>query len=249
MQSSLSSSTDFFIHPQKSEVTMAETHFPSPATNSTQFEHPRSVALPKFPSPKSTSSPSEIATQWLSELTTVLNTPWDNEISKLSSVFHQECWWRDHCGLSWDLRTLHTLPKLYDFLSPKSSELGFSNAKVREKGFGTPNQAAVAEGMEWVESFFTFETKVGRGEGVLRLTPDSQGRWKCYVLYTALQEIKEHEWAMGKKRPHGGKNTLEGDMKKGNWAERRVRKKDFLDEEPTVLVIGAGTSPCLSSLL
>jgi hypothetical protein len=85
---------------------------------------------------------------------------------------------------------------------------------------------------------------VGTGEGVLRLTPDPQGNWKCYVLYTSLQELTGHEWAMGKRRPHGGKNTIEGDMAKGNWAERRARKKEFLDEEPICLVIGAGKCSC-----
>lgn len=142
--------------------------------------------------------------------------------------------------MSWDLRTLRSLPKLYNFLAPKVGSLGFSNAKIRESGFGIPSQVTAAEGIEWVESMFTFETATGRGEGVLRLTPDSQGNWKAWVLYTSLQEIKGHEWAFGKRRPHGGKNTIEGDMAKGNWAERRVRKKDFLDEEPTCLIIGAG---------
>jgi hypothetical protein len=60
-------------------------------------------------------------------------------------------------------------------------------------GVVTPNQVAVAEGMEWVESSFTFKTKVGRVEGVLRLTPDSRGTWKCYVSYTSLPEITGHE--------------------------------------------------------
>jgi hypothetical protein len=118
--------------------------------------------------------------------------------------------------------------------------LGFTNASIRKSGFGTPRQASVAEGIDWIESFFTFETAAGKGEGVLRLTPDAQGSWKGYVLYTSLQEIKGHEWLVGKNRPHGGKNTLEGDMAKGNWAERRARKKEFLDEEPVCLIIGAG---------
>jgi hypothetical protein len=204
-----------------------------------QFDHPRSITLPTFPKPPPSSSATEIARAWLSKLTTVLNGKW-SDVSELSSVFHQDCWWRDHCALSWDLRTIHTLGDLYNFLSPKTATLEFSNAKLRTTGFGTPNLVAVTDSISWVESFITFETATGRGEGVLRLTPDAMGNWKCYVLYTSLGEIKGHEWAMGKRRPHGGKNTIEGDMKHGNWAERRARKREFLDEEPVCLVIGAG---------
>lgn len=215
------------------------TVFPSPATGSTQFDHPRSVALPTFPKPACSTAAAEVAQSWLDELTKVLA---GKDASHLSSLFHKECWWRDHCALSWDLRTIHTIFKLKEFLSPKLDTLGFCDAKVRKTGFGSPNQASVADGIEWVESFFAFETAVGTGQGVLRLTPDSVGTWKCYVVYTSLQEIKGHEWALGKRRPHGGKNTIEGDMAKGNWAERRLRAKDFLDEEPTCLIIGAGES-------
>jgi len=45
---------------------------------------------------------------------------------------------------------------------------------------------------------------------------------------------------MGERRPHGGKNTLEGGIVKGNWAERRARAREFMDEEPVCLVVGAG---------
>jgi len=61
------------------------------------------------------------------------------------------------------------------------------------------------------------------------------------MVYTALYDIKGHEEAAGQNRPHGGKNQLEGGIIKGNWFERRERAKDFMDDEPTVLVVGAGT--------
>jgi hypothetical protein len=207
----------------------------------TKFEHPCSIALPTFSKPSSNASAVKIAEQWLAKFNTVLSSSKWDDVSQLSSVFHQDCWWRDHCALSWDIRTIHTLGKLFEFLGPKINSLGFRDTTIRKSGFGTPSLAAVAPGISWVESFFTFSTAVGTGEGVLRLTPDSQGDWKCYVLYTSLQELTGHEWAMGKRRPHGGKNTIEGDMAKGNWAERRARQKEFLDEEPVCLVVGAGT--------
>ncbi|KAL2674474.1 hypothetical protein IWX47DRAFT_880145 [Phyllosticta citricarpa] len=63
------------------------------------------------------------------------------------------------------------------------------------------------------------------------------GQWKGYMVYTTLEEIKGHEEQIGHRRPHGGRNSLVGG---GNWAERREREKEFVDEEPTVICIGAG---------
>jgi len=182
-------------------------------------------------------SPRDIAQDWLTKFADILPR---NNVSLLDSVFHEECWWRDALSLSWDYHTLHSLPKVKSFLQTRLSKVGFQGFKLREQGSFTPSQTAVTENLQWVESIFTFETAIGRGQGVLRLTSDIEGTWKAYVVYTSLQELKGHEWATGAKRPHGGKNTLEGGIIKGNWFERRQRQREFLEEEPTCLIIGAG---------
>jgi hypothetical protein len=202
--------------------------------------HPPTVCLPTVSkTPQSDSStPQEIAQAWLSQFAAILAS---NDISQqLPSVFHDECFWRDALSLTWDYHTLHGLEKVTSFLKLHLSGIGFDSFKLREHGAFTPAQTAVSDTLVWIESMFTFETAAAHGRGVLRLTPDDKGVWKAYVVYTALQELKGHEWAVGAKRPHGGKNTLEGGIVKGNWFERRQREKEFLDEEPTCLVIGAG---------
>jgi hypothetical protein len=87
---------------------------------------------------------------------------------------------------------------------------------------------------------FFFETEFGRGAGFLRLTPDAEGTWKAYVVYTSLQELKGFEEPLGPKRVYGTLDSMPGGPSKGNWFERRQRQVEFLDEEPQVLVIGAG---------
>ena len=62
------------------------------------------------------------------------------------------------------------------------------------------------------------------------------------MIYTALQELRDGREIAGFRRPHGGNHSLKGGALEGNWYERRERQKEFLDEEPTVLVIGAGQS-------
>lgn len=89
---------------------------------------------------------------------------------------------------------------------------------------------------------FTFETKVGKGKGMVRLAQGDDGAWKAHFISTSLQELKDYPEATGDRRPLGGKNGLEGGMVKGNWKERRDRQVEFLDEEPTVFIVGAGKS-------
>lgn len=90
---------------------------------------------------------------------------------------------------------------------------------------------------------FFFETKVGRGAGIFRLTQDRQsGVWKAYTMYTSLQELKGFEEPLGPRRVYGTLDSMPGGSSQGTWYERRQRQLEFLDEEPTVLVVGAGRS-------
>jgi hypothetical protein len=207
------------------------------------FAERHTIQLPAAKAPvihieeKKTVEPVSVAQQWLSKLETILK---NNDVSALSTVMHQDSWWRDMLAVSWDIRTLHSLDKLLLYFSDNLAHTEMHNLKLRTTGKFAPNLSSPIEGLEWVESMFDFETKVGRGSGMLRLCQGSDGAWKGYMIYTALQELKGNEENAGLRRPHGGNNSLEGGAIKGNWLERRERQKEFLDDEPTVLIIGAG---------
>ncbi|KAG9236558.1 putative flavin-containing monooxygenase YUCCA3 [Amylocarpus encephaloides] len=188
---------------------------------------------------KKPNGPFTIAQQWLTKLESVLKS---NDVSALSTVMHQDSWWRDMLAFSWDIRTIHGLDKLSQYFSDNLAHTTPSNLKLRTSGKFAPNVQTPIDGLEWVESMFDFETKVGRGSGMLRLVQGVDGEWKGYMIYTALQELKGHEEAAGHTRPHGGNNSLVGGAIKGNWLERRERQKEFLDEEPKVIIVGAGQS-------
>ncbi|KAN0095646.1 putative flavin-containing monooxygenase YUCCA3 [Hyaloscypha variabilis] len=184
-------------------------------------------------------SPVAIAQQWLTRLESVLK---NNDIAALPNLMHQDSWWRDMLAFSWDLRTIHGLDKLSAYFSDNLSHTAPSNFKLKDTGKFAPNVQSPIEGLEWVESMFSFETKVGRGKGMLRLVQGADGVWKGYMIYTALQELKGFEERAGELRPHGGNNSLVGGSIKGNWLDRRQRQVEFLDEEPAVLIVGAGQS-------
>jgi len=143
-------------------------------------------------------------------------------------------------AFSWDIRTIHGLDKILTYFSENLAHTSPYNFKLRESGKFAPSSGNPIEGLEWIESMFDFETKVGRGSGMIRLVQGSDGVWKGYMIYTALQELKGFEENKGDRRPHGGNNSLIGGAIKGNWLERRERQKEFLDGEPDVFVVGAG---------
>jgi hypothetical protein len=61
-------------------------------------------------------------------------------------------------------------------------------------------------------------------------------------MYTALQELRDFKEHLGSRRPYGGNNSLVDGAKEGSWLDQRRRKTEFEDEEPTVLIVGAGIS-------
>ncbi|KAH0383002.1 FAD/NAD(P)-binding domain-containing protein, partial [Aureobasidium melanogenum] len=201
---------------------------------------PHDISLSHFKSPKPAHnlsthpSPRSIAQNWLDRFSAVLVS---GEASRLSTVFHQDSWWRDHVALSWDLRTLHGLPAIISFLSPILSSINLRPLSLASDGDAyAPSIVTPLPELDWVQSIFTFETSTGRGQGFLRLAQAADGDWKAHMLYTAVDEIKGHEETTGARRAHGGQNSSIG----ANWFERRQTTYDFVDSEPTALIIGAG---------
>ena len=144
-------------------------------------------------------------------------------------------------ALSWDFRTIHGLEKISEYLSENITYTTPHGLKLRESGKFAPNFNSPSGGITWLESMFDFQTRAGSGSGMLRLVQDLDGSWKGCMMYTALQDLKDFKESTGLRRAHGGNNSLVGGTIKGNWLERRQRQVEFVDEEPTVLIVGAGT--------
>jgi cation diffusion facilitator CzcD-associated flavoprotein CzcO len=217
------------------------------ATSEAFSEALHTVQLPRFSAKESSSvsvkeiqqSPKEITQEWITRLENVLKA---GKVSALTDVIHPEGWWRDHLALSWDLRTLRGLDTITAFLTSKLDKLEFKDLTLQESGQFVPCKTVPVEGLEWIESMFSFKTAIGSGNGVFRLVQTENGVWKAHMIYTVLQELDGVQESVGEHRPHGGNNSLIGGAISGNWCERRERKREFLDEEPDVLVLGAGQS-------
>ena len=198
-------------------------------------ERPHDIVLPQIGknvpsvSTKEIESPKEVAQTWLCAFESSLAS---GDTSNVTSLIHEDGWWRDHLALSWDFHTLRGLTNIKQFLEPVLSKARFHNLRIQESGKFAPNKQEPIQDLEWVESMFSFDTAVGSGKGIIRLVCMPNGTWKAHMVYTALQQLQVSKEMAGEFRPHGGNNSLKGGAIEGNWEERRQRQKEFVDEEP-----------------
>lgn len=198
----------------------------------TKIQH--SIKLPTFREPfsKTPEYAREVIAGWVDKFNQLLT---NGDLAELPSLFRSDAWIRDFLSLSWDFRTIQGLHRISGYFQENLRQTGLRNIEPRETGAFAPAFRTVAPGVHWVDSMFDFENDVGRGKGVVRLVEEEDNVWKAYMINFTLQELKNVEEKAGINRPTG-----KVDPKGGNWKERRDREREFLDEDPAVLVVGAG---------
>lgn len=160
--------------------------------------------------------------------------------STLGDLFHKDAWLRDFLTLSWDFRTINGAEKISKYFADNVKQKGLRNVHPRSSGAYTPTVKQPGPNMEWVETIVDFETEVGHGSGIIRLVSEDDGKTRIFLISLAMQGLNGHEESTKTRRPHGGNNSLNNGSMRGNWQEKRERQKDFLDEDPSVIVVGAG---------
>jgi cation diffusion facilitator CzcD-associated flavoprotein CzcO len=156
----------------------------------------------------------------------------------LKSLFHAESHWRDVLALSWNIQTVNGADAII-------SEFGRYAPAAAPSGFAVdPDRAAprrvTRAGTQAIEAIFKFETRVGRGSGIIRLIPDADNVLKAWTLLTELGELKGFEEQIGVARPRG--NAYSRDFRGPNWLDLRKASAGYAEHDPTVLVIGGGQS-------
>ncbi|PTB62021.1 FAD/NAD(P)-binding domain-containing protein [Trichoderma citrinoviride] len=176
-----------------------------------------------------------IAERWIRDFEDALRS---NDRENLEKLFVKDAWIRDLLALSWDFRTLQSRDNVLSYLQ-ENHDAGIKNLRLRDYGSFQPAFRKPYPDMQWVESMFDFESRYGGGKGMLRLVldGDNSDEWKCYLIHFVLQELKDCKEKTGFTRPEGYVDTSGG-----NWQQRRERQREFLDEDPAVLIVGAGQS-------
>ena len=179
-----------------------------------------------------------VAGEWVSSINRLIYT---GDFT-VSSVFLENCFWRDLLCLTWDFHTLHGPDRIRSIVKDQAKKWRITSVKVDNiSDIRKPKVSAFDfdGNLMGVQSFLTVETDVGSGRGLVRLLPDpkDQDKWKAFTLFTTLNELRGHEEDTFGRRPVGVEHGTRPDRK--NWRERRMAEENFEDgREPTVLIVG-----------
>jgi putative flavoprotein involved in K+ transport len=125
------------------------------------------------------------------------------KIDAAVKMFDADCYWRDLVAFTWNIKTMEGRAQVRDMLEHCLKETKPSNWKIAEN-------ETVGDGGGVIEAWFTFETDVARGYGLLRLR-----NGLIWTLLTTMVELKGFEEKSGFTRPAQGRGK--------NCATRRSR--------------------------
>lgn len=172
-------------------------------------------------------TPSQRAQAWLDAFGQALASGQPDAVLPL---FDADCYWRDLVSFTWNIRTQEGHGAIRDMLAARQADTAASN-------FALEGEATEADGV--LEAWFTFETRVSRGRGHLRLKNSTQGD-KAWTLLTTMVELKGFEEKKGSRRIKGAEHGVHKGRK--SWLELRQDEQARLGytEQPYVLIIGGG---------
>lgn len=160
---------------------------------------------------------------WLARFESALKR---KDIAAALALFQNDCYWRDLLAFTWNLTNFEGHAEIARMLQARLDDTAPSRFALHSRA---RDEHGVAQGI------FTFETRVGRGFGYIRLKDG-----KCWTLLTTLAELKGYEEPLGPRRDPAvvtGRPTP-----KRNWRERRSDEESELGiaKQPYVLIIGGG---------
>ena len=160
---------------------------------------------------------------WLSKFETALA---KSDTQAAAALFADECYWRDLVSFTWNIMTLEGRPAIEAMLKE-------TLATVKPSSWKIEREATATDGV--VEGWFTFETAVARGRGIVRLKDG-----KCWTLLTTMVELKGYEERKGPKRIMGAEHGVAKNRK--NWLQLKQEEEARLGvtEQPYCLIVGGG---------
>lgn len=172
-------------------------------------------------------TPSQRAQRWLDAFGAALASGQPDNVLPL---FDADCYWRDLVSFTWNIRTQEGHGAIRDMLAARQADTAASN-------FQLEGEATEADGV--TDAWFTFETRVSRGRGHLRLKSDAEGD-KAWTLLTTMVELKGFEEKKGTRRIKGAEHGAQKGRK--SWLERRHEEEARLgySEQPYVVIVGGG---------
>lgn len=168
-------------------------------------------------------TPSARAQRWLADFGSALER---GDIDGTVSLFSDDSHWRDLVAFTWNIRTQEGPAAMREMLQARLADTAPSQVLLQ-------GDATEADGI--VDAWFTFDTRLGRGRGHLRLKDG-----KAWTLLTTLVELKGFEEKKGDRRIKGAEHGVHPGRK--TWLENRRDEQAHLGytEQPYVVIIGGG---------
>ncbi len=172
-------------------------------------------------------APAQRAERWLRDFEEALRA---RDVARAAGMFAATSFWRDLVSFTWNITTVENPDGVADLLTETLDRADPTSFAVEEP----PDEAGGV-----TTAWFTFETAVGRGRGLVRLI-DEDGEAKAWTFLTTLHELKGFEEPRGPARPMGAEHGA--NRGRTTWLERREREEAELgiSVQPHVLVIGGG---------
>ncbi|MGY2074349.1 flavin-containing monooxygenase [Blastococcus sp. SYSU DS0828] len=174
-----------------------------------------------------TQAPAQRGERWLADFADALRA---RDVARAAGMFAATSFWRDLIAFSWNITTVENPAGVSDLLTQTLERTDPSSFTVAE-----PPEEADGVTTAW----FTFETAVGRGTGLVRLV-EEDGAPKAWTFLTTMHELKGHEEPRGAARPMGAEHGA--NKHRLTWLERREKEEAELgvSVQPYVLVVGGG---------
>lgn len=138
-----------------------------------------------------------------SEIIDSLNQSLEKEDWKaIAELFIDSGYWRDQLGLTWDFRTAKGKESIINLLREGHHLLSVRIDQSPPKSGPQVVNLRYDGSVRGIQFFTTVTTRFGSGEGVVRLVQES-GKWKIWIFFTSMTNLKGHEEAVGPNRANG----------------------------------------------
>ncbi|KAL8898760.1 MAG: hypothetical protein Q9192_001924 [Flavoplaca navasiana] len=197
------------------------------------------VDLPEITSmqPEPT-DPQAVASAWLEGFNHLITVHDQN----IKALFLDASYWRDLLCTTWNFHTYYGSSKIMSVLKGSDQKCRVQLLELDlSSDIKKPTLCPIDfhGSLQGIQAFLKVETKLGRGRGLVKLVQDATdgGKWKAFILFTTLEQLKGHEESINARRPTGvDHGSHPGRL---NWQERRIVEANCEGSyEPTVLIIG-----------
>ncbi len=180
-----------------------------------------------------TASPSahQIAAVWLDRFNAALGDP-----QAIAGLFRADGHWRDLAALTARIVTHSGSRSVAERLPAAAAAAGARAFAVDAARF--PPRVVERAGEDCVEAILRFETAIGVGAGVLRLTLADAAVPMAWTLMTALDHIAGHDEET--ERQAREEPAFDRDFGGPNWRDKRQAALRYIDRDPAVLIVGGG---------